>query len=57
MMKTILEAETRSDDEQIKIAESRSNMSAKIFEVGDSMDVLFNEIKSKIKKRNSRSDS
>lgn len=57
MMKTILEADTRSDDEQIKISEYRSNMNAKIFEVGDSMDVLLNEIESKIKKINSRSDS
>lgn len=44
MIKAILESDNRSDDEQIKISEYRSNMGAKIFEVGESFDTLLNKI-------------
>ena len=47
MLKAILEADNRSDDEQIKISEYRSNMGASIFEKGDSLDVLLNTIEQK----------
>ena len=44
MMTGILEAEERSEDIQIKISEYRSNMSAKVFEVGESFQVLLDRI-------------
>ena len=51
MVKTILEADNRSDDEQIKISEYRSNMGAKVFEVGDPFAVLLNRIEYLVRKR------
>ena len=51
MLKAILEADNRSDDDQIKISEYRSNMGASIFEKGDSLDVLLNTIEAKIRQR------
>ena len=51
MLKAILEADNRSDDEQIKISEYRSNMGASIFEKGDSLDVLLNTIETKIRQK------
>ena len=53
MLKAILEADNRSDDDQIKISEYRSNMGASIFEKGDSLDVLLNTIEAKIRQSNS----
>ena len=44
LVKEILAADDRSDDEQIKISEYRSNMGAKVFEVGDPLEVLINKI-------------
>lgn len=49
MLKAILEADNRPDDEQIKISEYRSNMGVSIFEKGDSLDVLLNTIEAKIR--------
>ncbi len=49
MVKAILEADDRSDDEQIKISEYRSNMGAKIFEIGEPLDVLLDTIENKVK--------
>ena len=49
MVKAILEADDRSDDEQIKISEYRSNMGAKIFEIGEPLEVLLDTIENKIK--------
>ena len=51
MLKAILEADNRSDDEQIKISEYRSNMGASILEKGDSLDVLLNTIETKIRQK------
>lgn len=48
MVKSILDADNISDDEQIKISDYRSNMSAKFFETGDSLDILVEKIKNKI---------
>ena len=50
MVKAILEADEKGDDEQIKISEYRSNMSAKVFEKGDTFDVLLNQIEDIVKK-------
>lgn len=50
MVKAILEADEKGDDEQIKISEYRSNMSAKVFEKGDTFDVLLNQIENIVKK-------
>ena len=50
MVKAILEADEKGDDEQIKISEYRSNMSAKVFEKGDSFEVLLNQIENIVKK-------
>ena len=51
MVKAILEADNRSDDEQIKISEYRSNIGAKVFEVGDPFAVLLNRIEYLVRKR------
>ena len=51
MVKNILEADGRSDDEQIKIAEYRSNIGAKVFEVGEPFEVLLNKIEYLVKKQ------
>lgn len=51
MLKAILDADNRSDDEQIKISEYRSNMGASIFEKGDSLDILLNAIEAKIRQK------
>ena len=51
MVKAILEADNRSDDEQIKISEYRSNMGAKVFEVGEPFDVLLNKIEDIVRKQ------
>ena len=51
MVKAILEADGRSDDEQIKIAEYRSNIGAKVFEVGEPFEVLLNKIEYLVKKQ------
>lgn len=45
MLRAILDADNHSDDEQIKISEYRSNISAKIFEEGEDFEVLLNRIK------------
>lgn len=50
LVKEILAADDRSDDEQIKISEYRSNMGAKVFEIGDSIDVLIKRIEEIAKK-------
>lgn len=49
LVKEILAADDRSDDEQIKISEYRSNMGAKVFEIGDPLKVLLDTIENKVK--------
>lgn len=49
LVKEILAADGRSDDEQIKISDYRSNMGAGVFTKGDSLCVLMNKIKEIIK--------
>lgn len=49
MVNVILEADNRSDDEQIKISEYRSNIGAKVFEVGEPFEVLLDIIEKKVK--------
>lgn len=44
MMTGILEADERPDENQIKISDYRSNMSAKVFEVGVPFPVLLDRI-------------
>lgn len=51
MVKAILEADNRSDEEQIKISEYRSNMGAKVFETGEPFEVLLNRIENIVRKR------
>jgi hypothetical protein len=51
MIEAILEADNRSDDEQIKISEYRSNIGASIFEKGDSLEDLLNTIETKIRQK------
>lgn len=46
MMEKIIEAESRSEDVQIKISEYRSNMSAKVFEIGEPFQALLDKIES-----------
>lgn len=50
MMHEIVKAEDKSDDEQIKISDYRSNISAKVFEVGEPINYLIERIENKIKK-------
>lgn len=54
MLKGILDADERSEDEQIKISEYRSNISAKVFERGKDFDVLLSKIEDVIKLRLNR---
>lgn len=49
MVQAILEADERSNDEQIKISEYRSVMSAKMFEVGEPLHILLDAIESMVK--------
>ena len=49
MVQAILEADERSNDEQIKISEYRSDMSAKMFEVGEPLYILLDAIESMVK--------
>lgn len=51
MLKGILDADERSEDEQIKISEYRSNISAKVFESGQDLDMLLGKIEDLIKLR------
>lgn len=51
MIKEILEADERPDNEQIKISEYRSNMSAKVFEIGEPFEALLNKIEDIVKTR------
>lgn len=44
LVQAILDADSLDADIQIKISEYRSNMSAKVFEKGDSLDVLLGKI-------------
>ena len=44
MMAGILEADKKSDEEQIKIADYHSNMSAAVFVVGEPFDTLLQRI-------------
>ena len=41
----IIEADGKSEDEQIKISDYRSNMGAKVFERGDDFEKLISFIK------------
>ena len=50
MMHEIVKAEDKSDDEQIKISDYRSNISAKVFEIGEPINYLIECIENKIKK-------
>ena len=45
MMGGILAADERTDDNQIKISGYLSNMSAKVFETGETIDTLLKKIK------------
>lgn len=49
LVKEILAADDRSDDEQIKISEYRSNMGSKVFEVGEPLGELLDAIVGKVK--------
>ena len=51
MVRAILEADKRSDDEQIKISEYRSNMGAKVFETGEPFELLLNKIEDLVRKQ------
>ena len=44
MMREIVRADNNSDDIQIKISDYRSNISARIFEVGESIDSMIKHI-------------
>lgn len=50
MMQEIVRADDKSDDIQIKISDYRSNISAKVFEVGEPICYLIESIENKIKK-------
>ena len=50
MMQDIIRADDKSDDIQIKISDYRSNISAKVFEVGEPICNLIECIENKIKK-------
>lgn len=50
MMQEIVRADDKSDDIQIKISDYRSNISAKVFEVGEPICYLIKCIENKIKK-------
>ena len=49
MMHEIVRTENQSDDDQIKISDYRSNISAKVFEVGEPISHLIESIENKIK--------
>lgn len=49
MMSNIMDADKMPDDSQIKISDYRSNMSAKVFEQGESFQVLLNKIETVVK--------
>ena len=51
MLKAILDADERSENEQIKISEYRSNISAKVFEQGSDFNVLLSKIVEVVKLR------
>lgn len=51
LVNNIIEASKESEDKQIKISEYRSNMSAIIFEQGESLDCLIAKIEEVIKKQ------
>lgn len=51
LVQAILDADEIDEDVQIKISEYRSNMSAKVFEKGDSLDALLNKIESIVRKK------
>lgn len=51
LLKSILDADERSEDEQIKISEYRSNISAKVFEQGNDFNVLLSKIEEMVKLR------
>ena len=44
-MANIIEADGKSEDVQIKISDYRSNMGAKVFEIGEPFDKLISFIK------------
>lgn len=49
MVRTILEADKQPDADQIKISDYRSNMSAKFFEKGTTLDELLKKIEQKVR--------
>lgn len=51
LVKEILAADDRSDDVQIKISEYRSNMGAKVFEIGEPLDTLMRKIEDIVRKQ------
>lgn len=56
MMTGILNADKQPDEVQIKISEYRSNMSAKVFEIGEPFDRLLEEIVKRAKRELSRNE-
>ena len=50
MMDAIMEADNKPDEEQIKISDYRSNMSAKVFSEGEPFDVLLKRIQDKVER-------
>lgn len=53
LMQEVIKADDKSDDTQIKISDYRSYMSAKVFEKGETIDILIGKIESKIKESTS----
>lgn len=51
LVSNIIEASKESEDKQIKISGYRSNMSATIFEQGESLDCLIRKIEEEVKKQ------
>ena len=50
LVQAILDADDLDEDVQIKISEYRSNMSAKVFEKGNSLDALLKKIENIVRK-------
>lgn len=54
LVQTILDADNKDEDIQIKISEYRSNMSARVFEKGEPLDALLQKIESIVRNEQER---
>ena len=54
LVQTILDADNKDEDIQIKISEYRSNMSARVFEKGEPINALLQKIESIVRKEQER---